>query len=188
MPWLCWFDHVFYRGLMSLPMGFLNLQGIGITYSLLWAINSIVDSMCLFITDLKGLSSVTSSYTVCIWRLTLIGGKDWCIDVGKISGCRVRQICVGIPLSHFLAFELSHCHGCSGTSSWPHMNIHYLFLADGYYDYDASLSNIVSSWPGTLALLKKGHLISWFVFDKWPAEVVLFKCVGMEGKITHYFS
>lgn len=150
--------------------------------------------MCLFIIYLKGLSSVTSSpvYTECIWRLPLIGGKDWYMDVGKTSGCRVRQICVGIPLGHFLAFELSHCHGCSGTSSWPDMNIHYLFLAGGYYDYDASLSNIVSSWPGTLALLKKGHLISGFVFDKWPVKVVFFsfffKCVGMEGKITHYFS
>lgn len=94
--------------------------------------------------------------------------KDWYIDVGKTSGCRVRQICVGIPFGHFLAVELSHCHGCSETSSWPDMNFHYLFLAD------ASLSNIVSLWSGTLALLKKGHLISGFVFDKWPVKVVFF--------------
>lgn len=174
---------------MSLPMGFLNFQGIGITCSLLWAINSIVDSMCLFITDLKGLSSVTSSYTVCIWRLPLIGGKDWCMDVGKTSGCRVRQIYLcwnpSQPFPSLWAQSLSWVFWDIFMAS---MNIHYLFLTDGYYDYDASLSNIVSSWPGTLALLKKGHLISWFVFDKWPAEVVFFKCVGMEGKITHYIS
>lgn len=130
MSWSCWLVRVFYRGLMSLPVGYFNSQVVGITCSLLWIACSIVDSMCLFNTESKDSCSVTSSpfCTVCIWRLPLIGGKT--------SGCRVRQVCVGIPLCHFLAFELSHWHGCSGTSPWPLVNVHYLFLAGGY-DYDA---------------------------------------------------
>lgn len=158
-----------------------------VTCSLLWTGCSLVDQsvMYLFNRDSKASCSMSSSLTgaVHIWRLPLTGGL-----CGKASGFRVGRICVLESLSA-IYWPLSWV---PDIGIIEHLSMtsyeYYLFLAGGYHDCDglwlltfpASPSNAVCSWPGTLALLEKDHLISWFVFDGLSVEVVFFQMYGDE--------
>ena len=150
------------------------------TCNLLQTVCGTVDAsvMCLFNTDLKGSCSVTSSsiYTVHTWSLPWTGGKDRCLDVGNTQALEPDRSVLNPSLPFTSLWSQSLMWVWWDISPWPPVNIHYLCFAGDSHDCDASwlltftasLNSTVRSWPGALALLKKGHLISWSVFDEWP--------------------
>lgn len=128
-------------------------------------------------------------YAMHTGRLPRIGGKDWCVDGGKTSGFRARLICVGIPLCHWLAFELSHWRGYSRTSVWGLVSsfticsllvIIVILMACGYSRFLLLLATQHVHGLEPWLCSERGPVISWFGFDKWPTEVGFFQMYGDE--------
>lgn len=172
-----------------------------ITCSLLWTAYSAVDGsvMHLVSTDSEGSKAVISSlvYAVHIWRLPLIGRKDWCVDGGWRLGFKARRICFGITPCHWPAFELRHWLGYSRTSFWGLVSafticsllvVIKIVMACGYSHFLLLLATKHVHGLESWLCSERGPRISWFVFDKWPTEVVFFKRMEMKGIIIHSLS
>lgn len=153
---------------------------MGITCSLLQTVWGTADAsiMCLLNPDLKGSCSVTSGsiYAVHTWSLSSTDGKDWCLDGGNPQALEPDRSVLNPSLPFTSLWPQSLMWVRWDISPWRPVNIHYLCFAGDSHDCDASwlltspasLNSTVCSWPGALALLKKSHLTSWFVFDEWP--------------------